>query len=961
MFEGIEDTKPLHKDIGIQNPATEAIDYSKLPSIKESSWPIIQGKMAELKKDYEGALKFYQKALDDYPAIKETLWLKGNVYRMQKEHDLAIKNYNAIPLEHSVSIKAYSEIVKFYKDKELYKDKRLKWKDGLIAFKPYIEKVNKREDNDKASPKEKAHIAVIRSYIKPLSLKFAVVPFKNSFGGAKLFFEKVGQAVELNLLENTNFNEVLKSSEKHTDYDDYDLLLSLNDKEDTIYMFQSTTSNLWYYKINISSDNMLNEVDNFFEDIMNRREYSKKIAKDSCDSLFNIDNNITKGRHILTYDRKFIKLKKESKDCLEMFPDDLDYAWILSKQEKFKKEEFLKKIDHYKENIIKDILKNRSLLLTNFEKETKNLFDETYKQAVSLIHEDPWTSSELFKKLLNQVNYLHSSFNILEQDKELQMKLSQYLNDLKVLEEQIKLKLSECDKLIFANLHITIKDFGEISTQLKKELEKLGITKIKTTSSIDDETFDSIDLIIELITKTPKLVIKIQDMATGEALTFSLSVHSPSSELKKIVENIISKRQQLYVIASSKENKYRATSDDRLIVRINPDSLQNNVLLANTFLNLERYNDAFKYLKKSKEIAIKNNMKDSFFLYYLLSHYYATLYKYDTSLRYALALKDIYDSAMVYSYLGSTYLMKGDYKNAEEALKKAIEKDPTNYEPYGRLAKMYFIEGKYEPAYENINKAIDLSSNDPLTRGGYGLDLYNIYQEMGKHNESENILDTLKNALKDYEDAFRQNPLSYSIALRLGITYIELKEYDKAERWLKKAEELAYTEHSTSEPLKQRAWLHMMKKEYKVAKKLYEDSIEADQIETYIELFDETDGIANVLLTNYETVPVTLNINYGARYELAWLYDLMGQRDKSKKLFKETINMDRYNTFKLYTSCGGKDTSCSYFKALIYEVKGEQEKARREWEKYLEKIPAGWFSDNAREHLKRLEETNNEN
>ena len=72
-------------------------------------------------------------------------------------------------------------------------------------------------------------------------------------------------------------------------------------------------------------------------------------------------------------------------------------------------------------------------------------------------------------------------------------------------------------------------------------------------------------------------------------------------------------------------------------------------------------------------------------------------------------------------------------------------------------------------------------------------------------------------------------------------------------------------------------------------------------------------------------------------------------------MLKETLKKDEYDTFKLYKWCGGRDTSCSYFKALVYEVKGNKEKAIENWKKYLAKVPEGGFSKQANEHLEKLE------
>lgn len=1008
-----------------------------------------------------------------------------------------------------VKIKNLTEEGEKAKDESTTRDA---WEKFSAASHVYylLKKYNYKETISISSPKLyqeiDKQIKIIKQEIDPLrenllnEIKIAVIPYHDTFDHAHLFFKKFRELTNFSIVEDHKFKDIyLKSN----NLKEYDIVMSphFTDKIAAIYTYQPITNTTWKKRINVNSSQISVSLDRLLDLIINLRTNQRIVAKTRCEKFdfkkkVEVVKNYTLGRKKMFIDNVLNNFSDSFNYCLSLFPEDKKFKDSLNEIQEFSKEvnaQYLERRREEKEEVENNQTFKRIKFLYSFEKERKPELQKNFEAAKELLKEDYWTAKEKFENLLYQIHPKLIEFkdkDKIKQDLERAIRVFNYeetktmsysqaedfvdsifqkqlplflekakkaADYLENLESQIKPLLFECSTLIFSNLQVSINGDKEIIIHLEKKLEELGITKInKAASVLEDKSYDMADLHLEVISPS-NLFIRVKDFRTGEFFVRPFSIDSVADQLKKILNYVITKRNQLFTTAyswvrknESKEEYLMAYPYAKLKAIINPNSwqihfdiaklegyliglswtkdkkqvlllldriLENQIYtnpkwisqqkqlsetgfekhsviiekgknygnmgytmkakffyeealklspdnyiilhsLGSVFHSIGNYNEAFKLFQKAKKNAIKGNISydnmDINYSFNLIS-YYTTLKEMDNALMYARTLADTNKSAWGYDVLGNTYFNMSDFDNAEKVLKEAIKKDPFYHIAYYSLAKIYFHKGNYKFALDNIIKALKYTRN-PVDIGDYSVQLYLIYQEMGEAKKAKKALSVLGEALSHYEEAFKDNPSSFLLAYAIGITNIELQQYKKADDWLKKAEELAYTEHLKSNPLKQRAWIAMLKGDYDNAEKLYKESIKADVVEAAIEEFSVKDeAMINPLESNSEIKYVTLNLNYGALYELAWLYDLQGRTEESKELIKKTLKMDKYNQYMLYAYCGSKDTSCSYFKALIYEAKGEKDKAIKQWKKYLRKIPTGWFSDNARKHLDNLE------
>ena len=143
--------------------------------------------------------------------------------------------------------------------------------------------------------------------------------------------------------------------------------------------------------------------------------------------------------------------------------------------------------------------------------------------------------------------------------------------------------------------------------------------------------------------------------------------------------------------------------------------------------------------------------------------------------QYQVAEKLTPDNAMVYSNLGAAYIDGGDPKDfpkAEEALKKAIELNPT-YFAYTNLAFVYFDEKRYEDSVAMSLKAIQLNGTDYLVWANL-MSAYDALHQKDKADETRQRLIAL------LEDQLKHNPQDSLKQASLAQLYSHKGERDKA-------------------------------------------------------------------------------------------------------------------------------------------------------------------------------------
>ena len=153
-------------------------------------------------------------------------------------------------------------------------------------------------------------------------------------------------------------------------------------------------------------------------------------------------------------------------------------------------------------------------------------------------------------------------------------------------------------------------------------------------------------------------------------------------------------------------------------------------------------------------------------------------------------------SAIVENKIGMSYLLIGNMKNAEKALKKAVKTDKNYAEAYNNLGVVYYYKKKYRPAEKSYKKAIELRES-----ASFHSNLGTVYMERKKYQEG----------MAEYEKAYALDPDVFERSSRNGISarmgspadrarfyYVMAKLYasngdlDKSIEYLKKSLEDGY-------------------------------------------------------------------------------------------------------------------------------------------------------------------------
>jgi tetratricopeptide (TPR) repeat protein len=158
------------------------------------------------------------------------------------------------------------------------------------------------------------------------------------------------------------------------------------------------------------------------------------------------------------------------------------------------------------------------------------------------------------------------------------------------------------------------------------------------------------------------------------------------------------------------------------------------------------------------------------------------------------------DDIDIYIFLGNVYTENKEYDKAEKILTKVTELAPHDERGYYFLGRLYLEKGELEESVTYYKKALEQNPAYPLAL----VDIARVYEKLGRPVESEKIYKDLisfyplslesyirygnflftVNRIEDAQVQFKkaekldsQNP---DVKLRLGLLYLEEKDYDKA-------------------------------------------------------------------------------------------------------------------------------------------------------------------------------------
>jgi len=207
------------------------------------------------------------------------------------------------------------------------------------------------------------------------------------------------------------------------------------------------------------------------------------------------------------------------------------------------------------------------------------------------------------------------------------------------------------------------------------------------------------------------------------------------------------------------------------VLKLKP-SARSYLNLSNTYADEGLFDLALENAQKSAQ-AVKNDYR----IYESLGDLYLNKSVFNQAVfNYKKALKFIDNKQMksdIYNKIGVSYFYAKDYKNAEYAYKKGIEKDTGNVSLYENLATLYSVMGKTNKSIELRARAhkIDKSITPPLT-------------QLGVRAHMQNKIDT---ALNYYNEALAQGEKSFTLFFNTAYIYFSRGQLKKAEFYFKKA------------------------------------------------------------------------------------------------------------------------------------------------------------------------------
>lgn len=157
-----------------------------------------------------------------------------------------------------------------------------------------------------------------------------------------------------------------------------------------------------------------------------------------------------------------------------------------------------------------------------------------------------------------------------------------------------------------------------------------------------------------------------------------------------------------------------------------------------------------------------------------------------------------------FSGYGLALLRTGDYTNAAEILKKAVNADDTDYTSHGNLAIAYTKLEKDTEALAEFEKTFSLKPDLVELR----LDYANLLADMKKYDT----------AIEQYKMYIEQNPKNYSAYFNMGIVYNRMEKYPDAIDTFKKALSLNSKDDNIKKEL---ARSYHLNKDYKDAIDIY--------------------------------------------------------------------------------------------------------------------------------------------
>jgi tetratricopeptide (TPR) repeat protein len=260
-------------------------------------------------------------------------------------------------------------------------------------------------------------------------------------------------------------------------------------------------------------------------------------------------------------------------------------------------------------------------------------------------------------------------------------------------------------------------------------------------------------------------------------------------------------------------------------------------------------------------------------------------------------------SRNAYLLLGKVYSAQQKWKEGEEAFKKAIELDTDeDEEPVLSLASLYVDSKQYDQAVKTLNEFLEKNPNSLF--GFYYLG--RVYTELKKPDEALEAyekaialnpgftaaikamallyesLGKKDKAKKAFEQVLEQQPDNLGVRNHLSQLYLDDKDYDAALREL----EIVVQDQPDNLTARLRLGLLYLQKNdlvrsEKLLRDLLKDAPQKDRVQYYLGLVLQKKGDSSGALKNFEAVGSESDLYEEARLSMAFIYEDKGATQKA--------------------------------------------------------------------------------
>jgi tetratricopeptide (TPR) repeat protein len=156
------------------------------------------------------------------------------------------------------------------------------------------------------------------------------------------------------------------------------------------------------------------------------------------------------------------------------------------------------------------------------------------------------------------------------------------------------------------------------------------------------------------------------------------------------------------------------------VLKGGPEDRDSYIMLSQIYMRLKRWKESEEAIAQAEKLASRPEEKE--YIRFLQGSIYERQKKYDLAEQaFRQVLKQDPNNTMTLNYLG--YMLADRNAHLEEALtlvKKALDLDPQNYNYIDSLGWVYFKLGNYDQAEENLRRAADKAPTDATIQDHLG-------------------------------------------------------------------------------------------------------------------------------------------------------------------------------------------------------------------------------------------------